>query len=257
MKVSSAEALVVLSRELGRPEYGLAILAEGNASTREGDDSFWIKASGRSLCEVRQDCLVRVRTAPILAMLDTPPEDEVSARKRLNASAEGIGPTHQPSTEAFMHAYLLRLPGVRFVAHTHPADLLAVLSTDAGRRMADERLFPDEIVLCGPASAWVPYVAPGVRLGIAVRDAVEAYIARWEDIPRTIYLQNHGLIALGGTPHETLGASLMAAKAGGIWRAALSTGQPIRSLTEVEVRQIHRWPDETFRRRLLSEGIRR
>ena len=38
--------LVELSRELGRPEYDLAIAGEGNTSARESADTFWVKASG-------------------------------------------------------------------------------------------------------------------------------------------------------------------------------------------------------------------
>src|SRR5262249_26284454 len=43
------QSLLRLSRELGREDRGLAILAEGNTSTRLEDGRFFVKASGANL----------------------------------------------------------------------------------------------------------------------------------------------------------------------------------------------------------------
>ena len=39
---------------------------------------------------------------------------------------------------------------------------------------APQRRFPDEVVLCGPQSALVPYADPGLPLALVMRDRVRA-----------------------------------------------------------------------------------
>ncbi|NBS84365.1 MAG: hypothetical protein EBS59_06695, partial [Verrucomicrobia bacterium] len=41
--------LIELSRRIGNDPVRYAILGEGNTSTRSGEDTFWVKASGTSL----------------------------------------------------------------------------------------------------------------------------------------------------------------------------------------------------------------
>lgn len=239
--------LVALARSLGEAEHDLVILAEGNCSAR-GADTFWVKASGARMEIAAEEDFVELDFEPILAALDEPPLDAralLDAARRDRAAAPA-------STEAFMHAWLLTLPGVRFVAHTHPPNLLAILCTDFGRQIAGQRLFPDEVVFCGPASCWVPYVMPGLPLAQAIRDSVEAYRERVDAVPTTLWLQNHGLIALGTTPAEVIGASRMAEKAARVWRMAHRLGE-VRPLTKREVDQIRDWPDEHFRRARIRD----
>lgn len=239
--------LVGLARSLGRAEHDLVILAEGNCSARDGD-AFWVKASGAQMAEAGPGDFVQLTLDSVLSALDDPPSDD---RAHLDAARRDPR-SPRASTEAFMHAWLLTLPGVRFVGHTHPPNLLAILCTDLGRQIAARRLFPDEVVFCGAASCWVPYTMPGLPLARAIRDAVRIQSEQTQTIPATIWLQNHGLIALGASPNEVLNASLMAEKAARIWRMAHRLGE-IRPLTKREIDQIQDWPDEHFRKRKAGD----
>ena len=60
--------LVELSRRIGNAVEGFAILGEGNTSTRSGEDTFWVKASGTSLSTADKDSFTECRR-PVLDSL--------------------------------------------------------------------------------------------------------------------------------------------------------------------------------------------
>ena len=111
---------------------------------------------------------------------------------------------------------------------------------------------PDEVVLCGPQSALVPYADPGLPLALVMRDRARAYMAEFNEAPKLILLENHGMIALGDSPAEILNITAMAVKAARIYLGALLTGAPTY-LPDDEVRHLYRRPDEIFRRKLFIQ----
>src|SRR5207249_8978770 len=102
-----------------------------------------------------------------------------------------------PSVETFLHAYLLSLPNIRFIGHTHPTAVNAILCSKKSREAVSGRLFPDEIVCCGPAVCYVEYTDPGLPLARHLRERVEAFIDEHNMAPKVILMENHGFIALG------------------------------------------------------------
>ena len=239
--MSTVEQLVAMARELARPELGQVILAEGNVSGRDGD-TLWIKASGQQMAGISADGFVQVDLDRVISSLGADDWSDEDCRRFLNESR--TDPTGGfPSTETFMHAWLLTLPDVGFVAHTHPTTTLGVMCGPQSAEFAECRYFPDQIVLCGPRSVLVPYVAPGLALAKAIRDACTSFTSETGWRPKTVLLENHGLIALGKTPNEAIAACLMTEKAAKVFVAA---GEP-RALTDDEVAHIHNWTDEHFR----------
>jgi L-ribulose-5-phosphate 4-epimerase len=249
--MSQVDELVWLCRELGQPTSDLAILAEGNASARSGN-GFWVKASGFELGSLSADGLVEIDLAKTVAFLDGPELTDAETRLALSESTLG-SKGKLPSVETFVHAYLLNLTGIEFVGHTHPTSLLSLLCLPRAQEFATHRLFPDEIVCCGPESAFVPYVDPGLSLARAIRTSVDEFAQRRGELPRTIWLQNHGLIALGSTAREVLAAHRMSQKSARVLLGALSTGMEPRRLSKSEVERIHTRPDEHYRQKLLRE----
>lgn len=244
--------LVALTARIGEPGRDLAILAEGNTSAREDEATFWVKASGRTMESPDASSFVRVRFDPVQNALDGPRSDDRTLRTVLNDARADRTEAAVPSTETFMHAWLLGLPGVEFVVHTHPTPLLSLLALEEAEELAAKRLFPDEIVCCGPATCFVPYLAPGFDLAVAIRERTRAFADRWGDLPRTYWLQNHGLISTGKTAADAESATRMAVKAARAWLGALQTDRPIHALSPGEVRHIHTWPDEHYRQKLLA-----
>ncbi len=243
------EQLVAMSRRLGEPANDYVILGEGNTSALEEADWFWVKASGASLCGIERAGFVKVHRPAVLEMLEAPSLTDTQVKELLaDASASAGGP--RPSVETMFHAYLLGLPGVRFVGHTHPTAVNAITCSKASREIVSGRLFPDEIVCLGRAPAYVPYVDPGLTLSKAVRQAVEEYIEREGERPRMVLMENHGLIALGGTPQEVEAVTAMAVKTARVLAGTYTFGGP-RYLTEKNVDRIHTRPDEAYRKQAL------
>jgi rhamnose utilization protein RhaD (predicted bifunctional aldolase and dehydrogenase) len=182
-------------------------------------------------------------------MKDGSASDEEVERRLLESRVDDEAP--KPSVEAIFHAYLLSLPGVEWVGHTHPVAVNGILCSARAAEFAAHRMCPDEVVCCGEASAFVPYTDPGLRLAGAIREAVEPFLRERGGPPRVVLLANHGVIALGATANAVLAAMLMTVKAAGIWRAAAALGGPVY-LSEADVRRIAGRTDEHYRRRALN-----
>ncbi|MEY4924319.1 MAG: hypothetical protein RL598_838, partial [Verrucomicrobiota bacterium] len=211
--------LLDLSHQLGREDRALAILGEGNTSARLSADTFVVKASGSHLGTLSAAGLTVCRLAELVALLEVQKISDAAVDSALLA-ARVDSSAKKPSVEAMFHAWLLTLPGVNFVGHTHPVMVNKILCTPHARTFATRRLCPDEIVCCGAEFVLVPYVDPGLKLAQAIRRAVLAYIKRLARPPRAILLENHGLIALGATPAAVLATTFMAVKAAEIYTGA-------------------------------------
>jgi rhamnose utilization protein RhaD (predicted bifunctional aldolase and dehydrogenase) len=248
--VAVPDELLKLAHVLGDRSNDLCIEAEGNVSCNNQDGTIWIKASGARLEGIGPDGFVRVNTRTLLSALESPTGSVEEVRRTLNDSVSA-GSSGVPSTESYMHAAILSLTGERFVAHSHPVALLSLLTTVDAEYFSRHRLFPDEIVMCGPAACFVPYFAPGLPLAKEIVTRLKSFRDRHGIWPRTVWLQNHGLIAIGSSASEAAGASLMSEKAARVLLGALQTNQEIKWLTQAEVDTIYSWPDEHFRQKRL------
>lgn len=245
------DQLVTMSRTLGDPRADLVILGEGNTSARADQESFWVKASGTQLREAEPTSFVRVQLQPVFAALaDSRPlsDDQVKSLLK-SATVEG---RRGPSIETFLHALCLQLDGVQFVGHTHPTVAVGLLSSQRCRDLFSGSLFPDQIVLLGPAYIYIPYHDPGLPLARAVQDAIRNFCAHSPHVPRLILMENHGIIALGRTPQQVLNITQMAVKTCRIIAATVAGGGP-RFLTPEQVDRIDKRPDELRRRDALAQ----
>jgi rhamnose utilization protein RhaD (predicted bifunctional aldolase and dehydrogenase) len=243
-------ALLKLSHELGLPERRLAILGEGNTSVRLASGQFAVKASGCNLASLTQADVTSCDSAKILDLLDAKQTsdsqiDQTLFDARLNPKAK------KPSVESIFHAWLLTLDGVEFVGHTHPVSVNQILCSPRARDFAERRIFPDEVVCCGPQSVFVPYIDPGLALAREIRDRTQSFVTKFNAIPRLILLQNHGLIALGATPNAVMAATLMASKAAEIFGGAAAMGGP-NFMTDPHVARIASREDEAHRQKELK-----
>lgn len=247
--------LVALSHLLGDPANDLAMLGEGNTSCLGPEKgTFWVKASGCQLGKIQQCGFVLMKSKPLLQALAGPSLTDSDVRELLSASRVNQDQPLMPSVESFMHAALLLLEGVEVVGHVHPTGLLSLLCLDGAEEIAGQRLFPDEIVCCGPATCWVPYTDPGLPLALAIMSATRGYIQRWGRNPKIWWLGNHGLIAAGANTKEVESAVLMGAKSARVWLGALQSGRPLTVLTPDQVERIAGRPDEHYRQRMLWQA---
>lgn len=242
--------LVQMSQRLGEPARDWVILGEGNTSARADATSFWVKASGERLQEATARSFVRVDFAAINQLLDDGDADDATIERALLAARSEPGADRRPSIETLLHAVCLQLDDVRFVAHTHPSAVNSVTcSRDFAKALAG-RVFPDEVVVCGPEPVLIPYTDPGLPLAREIRRRIEAHLQRHGAAPKTLLMQNHGLVALAGSARQAEDITAMADKAARILLGTYALGGP-RFLDAADVARIHTRPDEARRRRIL------
>jgi len=232
------QILLDLSHDLGAPHRQLAILGEGNTSAKLDDETFLVKASGSNLESLRDTDLVQCHFAPLLALLN---ETEISDdavdqtlfRCRVDPEAK------KPSVEALFHAWLLSLPQISFVGHTHPVSVNSILCSPLAEALATRRIFPDEVVCCGASSVFVPYADPGLKLAQRIRERTEQF------------RQSHGIITLGGSAAAVKTAMFMAAKAAQIFVGSMPLGGPV-FLSQADIDRLAGRRDEQHRQRALG-----
>lgn len=250
--ISVLDELVSMSRRLGAPAREAVILGEGNSSARADENSFWVKVSGAQLHNCGPEAFVQVHFEPVLEMLDGPELDDGQIRQALEAACvEPGGP--RPSVETMFHALLLSYPDVHFVGHTHPVAVNSILCSDNWQKLLTDRLFPDEIVVCGEEYVLVPYCDPGLALSRVIRDRVSDFFQRHGEPPRTVLIQNHGLIALGKTAAMVDNITAMMDKTARIILGACAAGG-VHALPLRHVERIVARPDEKYRQRGLDQA---
>jgi len=242
--------LLKLSHELGRHDRQMSILAEGNTSVKLSAETFLVKASGSNLGTLDETGVVECRTDVLLSLLDkTGLEDKEVDRLLLESRVDSTA--KKPSVEALFHAFLLSLPEIEFVGHTHATAVNSILCSPRAREFATKRILPDEIVCCDIASVFIPYTDPGLKLAQAIRDAVKKHLADFGRPPRVILMENHGIITLGRSVEAVLSAMLMAEKTAIIWLGAAALGGP-NFMSPENVARISGRPDEALRRKILK-----
>lgn len=247
--------LVQLSHDIGAPALDAAILGEGNTSAKVDEQTFLVKGSGCQLGTMGAADFVHLRTAPILALLERASVSEAELVAAYEGAKVDPSQKRRPSVETVFHAALLQLPGITFVAHSHATAVNMLTCSPRFPEVLEGRLFPDEAVVLGPDSVFIPYIDPGVELAKAIVAGAQAHLARWGAAPKVIYMQNHGVIALGRNATEALNITAMAIKAARIRLGALQAGG-IRALSPAVVAHLLGRPDEKYRQGQLAAAAR-
>jgi rhamnose utilization protein RhaD (predicted bifunctional aldolase and dehydrogenase) len=250
--MSLVDDFVAMSHAVGAPEWDAIILGEGNTSLLAENDTFYVKASGCNLSTLTAEHAVQLRRAPLMALLEKATvvsEAELQETYKLAKVDEAV--KARPSVEAIFHALLLGYPNVKAVVHTHPTAVNALTCSKGWPAVLEGRICPDEAVVLGPDSVFVDYVDPGAVLAKTIRVGVDAYMAKWGAFPKAIYMQNHGVIALGASPTEALNVTQMAIKAARMRLWALQAGG-IHPLSPETVLHLLGRPDEKYRQQMLA-----
>ena len=255
-KVKILNKLIKLSNNLGREDYHLAIIGEGNTSAKVEAKgvagSFYIKASGAQLATVCENDFAQVYFEPItqLINMDNPAAEDINhifEKAKVDKNCQ-----ENPSVETLLHAICLNLQGVNFVAHTHPTAVNILTCSKSFPENLKGRIYPDEIVLLGKESIFIPYKDPGVILAQTVKKEIGIFLDRHGERPKSIYLQNHGFLALGSTSTEVENITLMANKAAEIRFGAILAGG-INTLPKDIVTHIAERTDEKYRQKLFEQ----
>jgi len=243
--------LIAMSRELGKPENDYVILGEGNTSAKVDDNFFYVKASGKYLRDSDENTFLKVKLPEAVAILDKGQlnDDQIKA-ELANACADTSNPL-RPSIETTFHAYLLSLPGVNFIGHTHATAVNAVTCSNSAEALVSGRVCPDEIVYCGIEPIFMEYSDPGLQLGRQIRKKVIEYSQRNGCRPKVILVRNHGIIAIGANAIEVEAITAMYCKTCRILAGAAHFGG-VHFMAQCDVDRIYTRPDEDQRKRQFA-----
>jgi rhamnose utilization protein RhaD (predicted bifunctional aldolase and dehydrogenase) len=243
--------LAALSREIGHSDRDLVVLAEGNTSAKLPDGTFLVKASGFRLELAEESAFVRMRLEPLIAAVLASGVCDVDSVFR-SAQVNADGP--RASIETFLHAVALGLGGATWVVHTHPTVVTGLLCSKLGRDLLlSGPIFPDEAVVCGSPPLYVPYAEPGLHLARAVAHELERFMDAHGRPPLVVYLENHGLVALGASAMEAIAVTTMAVKAARVRLVAFNAGG-LHQLDAASISAVVNRQDEIERRAHLVEN---
>ncbi len=245
---------VAFSHQVGAPALDAVILGEGNTSLALDEETFLVKASGCNLGSLGPEHAVRMRRAPLMALLHEGAADEATLQGVYREAKVDPDCTARPSVEAIFHAMLLALPGIEAVAHVHATAVNALTCSKHWPEVLAGRFCPDEAVVLGPESVFVDYVDPGVELARRMHENVGRFMQRWGAPPKVVYMQNHGSIALGRSVRDALAVLEMTIKAARIRLATLAAGG-VNLFPEATVLHLLGRPDEVYRRARLEEAV--
>lgn len=217
--------LLTLATRLGA-DPRLTLRGQGAVAGQLDDDGILVSADGAGLADLSEEGLVPLRRTPLLEVIESDEPLHGAGMRRLLHHSQAISTAPRPGLDAFVHGWLLTLPGVRVVAYCQPTTAMQLLCTDHARRFAQRRLFPDQVTYCGASSVLVPYTEPGVELAREVAHCVLAFTERFRTLPRTILVENYGLIGVGPSPEAVASAMEMTEKAARIYAGAAVLGEP-------------------------------
>lgn len=178
------EGLLELSHFAGM-RFDLVQAGGGNSSVKLNQTEMLIKASGYHLSEVNEDdgfvSVIYPDVNNILRRRDSLEKLDKRAREKKAAQEVSLALTTHSSNlrvsiEVFLHSALRK-----YVLHTHPLAVNAI---------ACQRSWKNQLEVIFPDALFVPYATPGIDLGLVLSDMLRCC----EEIPKVIFLQNHGLI---------------------------------------------------------------
>ena len=249
-----SEELLALTRDLGRPDRDLVILAEGNTSQRLADGRVVVKASGARMRDVTADDFVTVDVDPLVELITDPSATQADLTRALVATGvEGTGgPPRRGSIETLVHVAVQAVAPAAYVGHTHPTEVVGLLSSPVAEEAFARAAYSDEAVVIG-RPLFVPYAQPGIDLGRVYHRCLLEHVDREGALPQLVLLANHGIVAIAPTPEGIEGISEMAVKAAAVRRIAYSVGG-LRALSDEAVAKFFARDDVAERRGNLAAG---
>lgn len=167
--------------------------AGGNSSVKLGNGEMLIKASGFLLSDVNEDSgYSRVCTFPIADIVRNKDIlNSVNKRQRESLTSKllkeaTIDKKNRPSIETLLHS-LLR----KYTLHTHPIVVNMIVIRENWKKTLNT-IFNDEAI------AYISYETPGIELAIALQEELQ----KFNEIPKIIFLKNHGLIVTSDNNHD-------------------------------------------------------
>lgn len=237
--MTGIQQLIDISRKYGSDSR--FVIAGGGNTSFKTDDKIWVKASGSSLATITEEGFAVLDRARLNRMSEKIYSDVAAEREEevKNDLADAtLTKGKRPSVETSMHNAIL----YPFVIHLHPTLVNGLMCAND----AEKRLFE----LFGEKNVYIPYTDPGYVLFKKVEDAIKNYRAKFNEEPKVIWLQNHGIFVAADTTAEVeaIYSSIIATLEAAITIAVPQGDRPFCTCTELLV--------PGLRMMLSSEGLK-
>ncbi|MEM7382016.1 MAG: class II aldolase/adducin family protein [Bacteroidota bacterium] len=186
MNKVALEELIEMSHFAGE-RFDLVQAGGGNTSVKYGEDQMLIKASGYLLSEVSENRgYATVSLSGVLSILEDEQvlnsenkriKDQTASQKLQGCILQG---KDRPSIETYLHALLYR-----YTFHVHSV---------AVNLFTAHREWEAKMKEIYPRGLCVPYETPGIELALLMKARIKEYVDSYKELPKIIFLQNHGLI---------------------------------------------------------------
>ena len=189
--MTEIQQLIDISRKYGSDSR--FVIAGGGNTSYKTDDKIWVKASGSSLATITEEGFAVLDRAKLNLMSEKTYSNVASEREeevKNDLAGATLTKGKRPSVETSMHNAIL----YPFVIHLHPTLVNGLMCANN----SEQRLFE----LFGKKNVYIPYTDPGYVLFKKVEDAIKDYRSRFNEEPKVIWLQNHGIFVAADTTAE-------------------------------------------------------
>lgn len=169
------------------------VIAGGGNTSYKNSDKIWVKASGASLATITEDGFAILDRARINLMTDKVYSSDTAEREeqvKRDLEEATLTKGKRPSVETSMHNVIR----YAFVVHLHP--------TLVNGLMCSKNAEAELLKIFGDKSVFVEYTDPGYVLFKRVNDKIEEYRQRYDEEPKVIWLQNHGIFVAADNIEE-------------------------------------------------------
>lgn len=189
--MENIQKLIEISQFYGKDNR--FVIAGGGNTSYKSNEKIWVKASGSSLATITEDGFAVLDRELLNQMSDKEYSSNTAEREeqvKNDLAAATISKGKRPSVETSMHN-VIDFP---FVVHLHPTLVNGLMCAND----AEKRLFE----IFGEKQVYIPYTDPGYVLFKKVDSEIKAFRARFQEEPKVIWLQNHGIFVAASTIQE-------------------------------------------------------
>lgn len=185
------QELIEISRFYGRDNR--FVIAGGGNTSYKNKDKIWVKASGSALATITEEgfaILDRTKLNPMSEKEYSKDSVEREDQVKNDLAVATLTKGKRPSVETSMHN-IIDYP---FVVHLHPTVVNGLLcSVNAESEL--KRLFGEKVL-------FVEYTDPGYVLFKKVSDKLKGFRLLYNEEPKVIWLQNHGIFVAADSTDE-------------------------------------------------------
>ena len=190
-KMKEIQELIEISRFYGRDNR--FVIAGGGNTSYKNKDKIWVKASGSALATITEEgfaILDRTKLNPMSEKEYSKGSVEREDQVKNDLAVATLTKGKRPSVETSMHNVI----DYPFVVHLHPTVVNGLLcSVNAESEL--KRLFGEKVL-------FVEYTDPGYVLFKKVSDKLKGFRLLYNEEPKVIWLQNHGIFVAADSIDE-------------------------------------------------------